>query len=330
MTQSSNYLDLIFCRRKRKPSATLENVPSNPFESTLVLKKEIEPLPPTIRIERLFFVPEQNSIITIESKSISFWTLNDLKKKSSYSIPCLFLSSQNITFIAPASIFLVTTQAQKSSMFSIKHGMRMIKSCPVALPFSDYIASQKLVVSYGKDMLVLWNPFNNKVHYQQVESFHNVKFLSGINKIAFFIGLFCEFAILDLDRNLKPGRKHTIYSDDHSFGCLNQIEWIESTKTLLMTDSIMGKVMMWKLSGKKWIKTFELDKGGILLQSLMLSDDMFVCTWSLVDKRESYIIIPNSGKMIKMKKDIKKVKFFSRETGRILSIEGNSLYLFKY
>ncbi len=57
-----------------------------------------------------------------------------------------------------------------------------------------------------------------------------------------------------------------MYYNDYSFGSLNSIEWVENLRTLVVTDSLAGKVMIWRYDERcKWNKVKEIEKDGIMI-----------------------------------------------------------------
>jgi hypothetical protein len=84
--------------------------------------------------------------------------------------------------------------------------------------------------------------------------------------LAAFEGLLCDFGVFDLTDRKTLGKKTQMYSNDHSFGSLNSIEWVENLKTLVVTDSLAGKVMIWRYDERcKWNKVKEIEKDGIMI-----------------------------------------------------------------
>lgn len=156
-----------FIFRKKTPEKRIEpETPSSTsFEKTLCLSHKLSPLPPSIKAERLFYNPEKNLMIVIEVNFLSIYDIFEGKKRVSVPIPALFLSSQTITILSKSNYFLVTTSSDKCSLFSVDKRLRLIKASPVALPFAEYIPQEKVVISYGKDMLVIWNLYGNHIYY---------------------------------------------------------------------------------------------------------------------------------------------------------------------
>jgi hypothetical protein len=153
----------------RKPSRELidpEPPTSSPFEKTLCLSHKLSPLPPSIKVERMFYNLEKNIMIVIEVNNLSIYDIFQAKKRYSIPIPSLFLSSQAVTILSKSNFFLVTTSSDKCSLFSLDKRLRLIKASPVALPFAEYIPQEKIVISYGKDMLVIWNLYGNKIYHE--------------------------------------------------------------------------------------------------------------------------------------------------------------------
>jgi len=300
------------------------------FEDSLLLKYQV-PNQINVQSDRIYYIPNKNVFLTLNETYLAILDPYTLKKKLSHPIPRLFLASQNICYLSDINIFIVTTRANMSSIFHLSNKLKLIGTAPVGLPFLEHVPKTNLMISYGKFEVITWNLYTGETYYQEGGSFHKVKYLKGINKVATFEGLFCELYIYDLTSQKGFTKKQKLYTNDNSFGSLNQIEWLDESKSLVVADSVEGKILIWSLSPqRKWNKIHTIEKDGIITQALKLSPEVFIFSWNINKQEESYIMETSSGNLKRLKKEIKKVLYCSSKTKEIISHSDNELLRYRF
>ena len=261
--------------------------------------KEIGKVSPELDFHRMISIPNANSVVTLNEMGLSFWNVaNKLKKKSSYPVPRLAFSSQNIAFVPELNLVIVSLSYSESSIFRLEKKPRLICKSPISLPYNDYLHSMKTVVSFGNDMLSIWGIINKKIYCKAKGSFHTAKYLNGLDKLATFEGLFCELYVYDIDREKKGlANRKLLYSNDNTFGCLNQLDWLEKRK---------------------------------ILQTIKLNNEAMLLTWSEEGSDDSYILDLKKFKAHALKQKIGKVCFYSAKAKSFVTCKEDKLYLWKF
>jgi len=294
--------------------------------------KDLGKAPGDLDFHKMCSLPQQNTIITLNDLTLTVWNMKSVKKQSVYPVPRLVFSSQNLTFIKELKLLIVTLRSNEASIFSLTKRPKLLCKSPVALPYTEYIHQLGIVISFGKDMLSIWGIYNRKVYCRTKGSFHKVKYLKGLNKLATFEGLFCEMNVYDIDENTKTLKNcKRLYTNDSSFGCLNEIEWVEKKNLLIVTDSVVGAVKMYGYRDcRKWqeIRTFEKD--AILSQIIRLSNETILLTWGDKNQENSYIIELNKMKLQRLGQTVPKICLYSEPKKTFVACKEGQLSLWKF
>jgi len=304
---------------------------SRELEQNLKEIKDLGKVPTDLDLHRACAIPKDNIIITLNDSSLITWDIKTLKKQAGYPVPRLVFSSQNLTFITELKLLLVTFKSNESSIFSLRGKPRLLCKSPVALPYTEYINPLNIVISFGKDLLSIWGIFNKQVYCTIKGSFHTIKFLKGLNKIAAFEGLFCELYVYDIDPEKKTLRnRKQLYSNDNSFGCINQIEWLENRNLLLVTDSVIGMVKMFSCKNEQWQEIRTIEKEGFLSHALRLNSELVFLSWTNRGKIESFLFEHRKNKVQSLKAKIQKIHFYSPEKKIFASNKDDGLVLWGF
>lgn len=302
------------------------------FESDLRQVKEIGQTPQDLDFHRVLNVPKSNITIALNDMALTVWDIYSLKKKRTYPTTRLVFASQNITLIESQKLIIVTLRSHETSIFSFNRNLRLICKAPVAEPYTEYIPSLKAVVSFGDGLLSIWGLYNRKVYYKGRGSFKNVKYLTGLDKIATFEGLFCELHVYDIDKEKKALiNKKLLFSNDSTYGNLNSLEWIEGKNLLIMSDSVLGTIKIFSCrEGKRWDTVATIEKPGDLLHPVRVSTEMMLATWKSKGEDNSYLIELKKMKTHELNKKVSKICFCSPDAKKFVTCHDNTLSLWKF
>jgi len=159
-----------------------------------------------------------------------------------------------------------------------------------------------------------------------------VKYLTGLNKLATFEGLFCELNVYDIDTNTKTLKNpKRLYTNDSSFGCLNEIEWVEKRNLLIVTDAVVGAVKMYgHRDCGKWQELRTFEKDGILSQIIRLSNETILLSFGDKSEENSYILELNKMKLQRLGQKVPKICLYSEPKKTFVGCKEGQLSLWKF